>query len=69
MSGKDITAIVCGAFLVVCCAVVMLIHLFRPELLNRKLREEQEKGHRPTPQGQEAADAPDEMALADLETA
>ena len=66
LAGKDIAAIVCGAFLVVCCAVVMLIHLCRPELLNPKLKETQSKEDRPRPQGQEAPASPIRMLLDDL---
>lgn len=66
LSGKDIAVIVCSVFLVVCCAVVMLIHLCRPELLNPKLKETQSKEDRPRPQGQEAPATPTRMELDDL---
>ena len=69
MEAKDIAAIACGSFLVLCCTIVMLIHLCRPELLNRKLKEQQdrEKEGRLSPQGSEGTpQTQEEMALAEL---
>nr|KAG5690772.1 hypothetical protein BaRGS_013062 [Batillaria attramentaria] len=43
LDAEDYAAIACGAFLVVCFAVVMLIRLCRPELLDRNLREEKKE--------------------------
>ena len=42
LNPDDIAAIACGGFLVLCCSVVMIIHLCRPELLNPKLAEQME---------------------------
>ncbi|KAK7469804.1 hypothetical protein BaRGS_00036181, partial [Batillaria attramentaria] len=43
LDAEDYAAIACGAFLVVCFAVVMLIRLCRPELLDRNLRKEKKE--------------------------